>query len=94
MSFAKSSALRWFERLMDSARRKYMSLRKGALENYVEKLVGLGDVVFPRIARAAEDLARLINRLQITVIESMILASLWFGAIALLISILVVILAG
>lgn len=94
MSFAKSSALRWFERLMDSARRKYISVRRGVLESYAERIVGLGDVVFPRVARAAEDLAKLINKLQITMIESMILVSLWFGAIALLISILVVILAG
>jgi len=54
------------------------------LMKLVENMVGLGDRVFPRIVSISDRIARLLNKLQLTMIESMIMASLWSGLIIIL----------
>ncbi|MEM4762999.1 MAG: hypothetical protein QXH78_03090, partial [Desulfurococcaceae archaeon] len=83
--------LKWFEDLLDKAGRRLKHAgRTLSLSRVLESIVGLGDVVFPRMVRMAEVLAKLIGKLQITMIESMIAASIWYGVILfILITILV-----
>lgn len=93
MSHARSSALKWFEYLLEDAKKRVMRIHsKGTTSRILERLVNLGDIVFPRLIYTSERLAYVINRFQITMIESMILASLWSGAIILLLVIVVTIL--
>lgn len=84
MSFLKSSATRWFEALLEDAKRRVTrGARTLKLEAFASSMVRLGDVVFPRLVHAANLMSQYINRLQLTMIESMIVASLLFGALAL-----------
>lgn len=90
MSYVKSSALRWFESILENTRRKLAIRRKRSLFTItLEKLVNLGDIVFPRLIYIAGKIAIIVSRLQITMIESMILASLWSGFTILLIVVLI-----
>lgn len=91
MSFSKSSALRWFEDLLEKTRAKLKTTsRHLSISSILEKVVGLGDVVFPKIVELAQFFARILNKLQLTMIESMIMASIWSGLILLALIILVV----
>lgn len=95
MSHAKSSALKWFEYLLEDARKRLARIKgRGLSVRILEKLVNLGDIVFPRIVYTAEKIANIVNKLQLTMIESMILASLWSGLILLLLTIVITILRG
>lgn len=86
---ARASASRWFEKILEDARNRLLPRKKFSIGELLERLARLGDVVFPRIVYAANRIAEVLNRLQVTLIESMILASLWFGAISLLILLVV-----
>jgi hypothetical protein len=80
---SRGSALRWFEKLIENATKEISRRAKASTASMVaERLVRLGDVVFPRIVRLFRVLALFINKLQLTMIESMIIASLWFGVIS------------
>lgn len=95
MSHAKSSAMKWFEYLLEDTRKKLARIRRRGLPIWaLEKLVNLGDMVFPRIVYTAERIANLVNKLQLTMIESMILASLWSGIILLVLAIIVTLVKG
>ncbi|MEM4717968.1 MAG: hypothetical protein QXE81_04315 [Desulfurococcaceae archaeon] len=93
MSHARSSALKWFEYLLEDAKKKMMRIRRrDSASRMLERLVNLGDMVFPRLVYLSEKLAYIINKFQITMIESMILASLWSGALLLLLIIIITVL--
>lgn len=81
---ARSTAVRWFERLVESTKSRVRGLRGLSLSNLLERVARLGDEVFPRVVHLGEVLAERVNRLQITMLESMILASLWFGVICII----------
>ena len=84
MSSLKSSVTRWFEALLEDAKRRVTGkTRAPRLELLASSIVKLGDVVFPRLVHTATTLSQVLNRLQLTMIESMIIASLVFGASAL-----------
>lgn len=94
MSYVKSSALKWFENIVDNARKKIvLARRKLSLSSILEASMRLGDVVFPRLVYFAEKFASVISRLQVTMIESMISASIWYGLVLLALTILIVILS-
>jgi hypothetical protein len=94
-SYARSSAIRLFEKILEEARQK-LRLHEGmlSLRGFVERVVGLGDVIFPRLVLLSEMAAKALNRLQLAMIESMILASLWSGLILLLIVMIILLLSG
>jgi hypothetical protein len=84
LSFLKSSATRWFEALLEDAKRRVTRrARKLRLEAIASNIARLGDFVFPRLVHLADIVSRAINRLQLTMIESMLIASLLFGVLAL-----------
>lgn len=90
---SRSTAVRWFERLVENARMRVYAARRFSLSLLMEKVARLGDLVFPWVVHLGEVIASRINRLQITMLESMLLASLWFGVICITI-LLVLLLAG
>lgn len=93
MSYTRSSALRWFEVLLENARKKLkVSQKRWIITRVLEKLVNLGDLVFPKLIYLAERLATIIGKLQMTMIESMILASLWSGTVLLITVVLITLL--
>jgi len=94
-SYARSSAIRLFEKILEEAKQK-LRLHEGmlSLSGFVERVVGLGDVIFPRLVLLSEIAAKVLNRLQLAMIESMILASLWSGLILLLIVMIILLLSG
>lgn len=85
-TYVKSSALRLFEKILEETRNKFKSISgfSSPLLKLVENIVGLGDKVFPKIMSTSDRVARLLNKLQLTMIESMIMASLWSGLIIIL----------
>ncbi|MEM4101138.1 MAG: hypothetical protein QXE24_00470 [Desulfurococcaceae archaeon] len=90
---ARSTTVRWFERLIEDAKRRLSPSKRLKANTILEWSVRLGDVVFPRLVHVGEVVARGINRLQITMLESMLLASLWFGVICIMV-LLVLIITG
>ncbi|MEM1699906.1 MAG: hypothetical protein QW123_03865 [Desulfurococcaceae archaeon] len=90
---ARSTTVRWFERLIEDAKRRLSPSKRLKANTILEWSVRLGDVVFPRLVHVGEVVARGINRLQITMLESMLLASLWFGVICIMV-LLVLIFTG
>jgi hypothetical protein len=90
---ARSTTVRWFERLIEDAKRRLSPSKRLSANTILEWSVRLGDVVFPRLVHVGEVVARGINRLQITMLESMLLASLWFGVICIMV-LLVLIITG
>ncbi|MEM1618130.1 MAG: hypothetical protein QXE77_01030 [Desulfurococcaceae archaeon] len=92
---ARSTTVRWFERLIEDAKRRLSPSpsKRLSANTILEWSVKLGDVVFPRLVHVGEVVARGINRLQITMLESMLLASLWFGVICIMV-LLVLIFTG
>ncbi|MEM1641406.1 MAG: hypothetical protein QXX15_01015 [Desulfurococcaceae archaeon] len=90
---ARSTTVRWFERLIEDAKRRLSPSKRLSANTILEWSVRLGDVVFPRLVHVGEVVARGINRLQITMLESMLLASLWFGVICIMV-LLVLIFTG
>ncbi|MEM1878970.1 MAG: hypothetical protein QXJ18_04310, partial [Desulfurococcaceae archaeon] len=88
-----STTVRWFERLIEDAKRRLSPSKRLSANTILEWSVRLGDVVFPRLVHVGEVVARGINRLQITMLESMLLASLWFGVICIMV-LLVLIFTG
>ncbi|MEM1696253.1 MAG: hypothetical protein QXQ90_06620 [Desulfurococcaceae archaeon] len=90
---ARSTTVRWFEKLIEDAKRRLSPRRRLSVNTILEWSVRLGDVVFPRLVHVGEVVARGINRLQITMLESMLLASLWFGVICIMV-LLVLIFTG
>ncbi|MEM0001010.1 MAG: hypothetical protein QXP03_05160 [Desulfurococcaceae archaeon] len=94
MSYTKSSALRWFETLLEDAKRRMqITGRKLSLSRVLESAMRLGDVVFPKIVYLTSKLAEAVGKLQITMIESMITASIWYGLILLVLVTLVILTA-
>jgi len=92
LSFLKSSAARWFEALLEDAKRRASRRTRGLRLEYVASSIArLGDKVFPRLVFAANLASRAINKLQLTMIESMIVASLLFGVLALILVLLLTI---
>lgn len=90
MSYARSSALRWFESILEDARKRARAARgKITLRRLLERAVRLGDVVFPKLVYLAEKAANLMGKLQITMIESMIMASILYGLLLLALTIIV-----
>jgi len=89
MSYMKSSALRWFEALLEDARHRVRTVsKKLSTRRVLENLVNLGDIVFPKVIYISGRLAEVIGKLQITMIESMITTSIWYGlALVLLVTI-------
>ncbi|MEM0326112.1 MAG: hypothetical protein QW733_03680 [Desulfurococcaceae archaeon] len=90
---ARSTTVRWFEKLVEDAKRRLSPSKRLSANTILEWSVRLGDVVFPRLVHVGEVVARGINRLQITMLESMLLASLWFGVICIMV-LLVLIFTG
>lgn len=90
---ARSTTVRWFEKLVEDAKRRLSPSKRLKANTILEWSVRLGDVVFPRLVHVGEVVARGINRLQITMLESMLLASLWFGVICIMV-LLVLIFTG
>ena len=90
---ARSTTVRWFEKLVEDAKRRLSPSKRLSANTILEWSVKLGDVVFPRLVHVGEVVARGINRLQITMLESMLLASLWFGVICIMV-LLVLIITG
>ena len=90
---ARSTTVRWFEKLIEDAKRRLSPSKRLSANTILEWSVRLGDVVFPRLVHVGEVVARGINRLQITMLESMLLASLWFGVICIMV-LLVLIITG
>ncbi|MEM0198698.1 MAG: hypothetical protein QXJ16_00850 [Desulfurococcaceae archaeon] len=90
---ARSTTVRWFEKLIEDAKRRLSPSKRLSANTILEWSVRLGDVVFPRLVHVGEVVARGINRLQITMLESMLLASLWFGVICIMV-LLVLIFTG
>ncbi|MEZ0394761.1 MAG: hypothetical protein ABWK00_06970 [Desulfurococcaceae archaeon] len=89
MSYGRSSVLKWLE---DAVKQSASRLRRGGVREIVgiaQWLTGLGDRLFASASFASSRAARIAERLQITMIESMIIASLWFGALLLLLVLLV-----
>lgn len=80
----KSTAARWFEKLMEDTRKALSPHKRLLINTLLEQAVRMGDFVFPKIIYVSEVLARKVNKLQITMLESMLLASLWFGVICIL----------
>lgn len=92
MSYTRSSALRWFEALVkDTRERVRVASKKLSMTKILENAINLGDIVFPKIVHSLSKLAEIISKLQITMIESMIMASMWYG-LALLLLVTIVIL--
>jgi hypothetical protein len=90
-SYTKSSALRWFEELLNKASKKIRYTRRGiSISSILENIVSLGDLVFPRLVRFADTLAKIISKLQVTMIESMITASIWYGVLLLVLVTIIV----
>lgn len=85
MSYLKSSAARLFEEILEKAYGKLRKSRKVSLEALAEGISTLGDKVFTTVSKISNVLAQSLNRLQIVMIESMILTSLWFGLVMLII---------
>lgn len=82
VSYTKSSALRWFETLLENTRRKMrITGKRLSFSRVLESTMRLGDVVFPKIVYLTSKLAEFVGKLQITMIESMITASIWYGLI-------------
>ncbi|MEM4481720.1 MAG: hypothetical protein QXK88_05130 [Desulfurococcaceae archaeon] len=91
MSYTKSSALRWFESILENARRRArVTTGRITLGKVLESMVRLGDVVFPKLMHTAERAAYVIGKLQVTMIESMITASILYGILLLTLVMLVV----
>ncbi|MGC8953981.1 hypothetical protein [Desulfurococcus amylolyticus] len=92
MSYIRASIVRWFEEIAEKTMEKLKSTRKGTLPTLMSSLTNIGDVVFPYISHLTDVLSRRLNKLQFTMIESMLLASLWFGFIAILLVIVTILL--
>lgn len=90
MSYIRASIVRWFEEIAEKTMEKLKSTRKGTLSTLMSSLTNIGDVVFPYISHFTDVLSRRLNKLQFTMIESMLLASLWFGVIAILLVIMTI----
>lgn len=90
MSSAKASAMRWFEKLLEKTLGKRKSSRIAIIQRVVQSSITLGDAFFLKLGYAVNKMSYALNKLQITMIESMIIASLWFGLIAMLIVWLVI----
>lgn len=90
---ARSTAVRWFEKLMESTKTRVRGFRELSLSSLLERVASLGDEVFPRIVHLGEVVADKVNRLQITMLESMLLASLWFGFVCILVLLALLLLA-
>ncbi|ADV64376.1 hypothetical protein [Desulfurococcus mucosus] len=87
MSYTRASIIRWFEEIAEKTIERLKPGRGLSPASIASRLANIGDTVFPWISHAVDVLSRRLNVLQLTMIESMILASLWFGAIALLLAI-------
>lgn len=74
----KSSISRLLEEAYERAANK-IKRAHGGLYRALELAARLGDRAFSRVSWASERLAAALNRLQIRMIEPMIVASLWFG---------------
>lgn len=81
----KSTAARWFERLVENVRMRVYTTQQLSLSLIMERVARLGDIVFPWIVHVGETVAKHVNKLQITMLESMLLASLWFGVICVIV---------
>lgn len=92
MSFLKSSAARWFEALLEDAKKRVSRRTRGLRLEYIASgIARLGDKIFPRLMFAVNLASRAINKLQLTMIESMIVTSLLFGILALILALLLTI---
>ena len=93
MSSAKGSAMRWFERLLEKTLHRGKGSRSDLLRAMLQYSINVGDAFFIKLAYVINKVSILLNKIQLTMIESMIMASLWFGLIAVLIIWLVTYLA-
>lgn len=85
MSYLKSSATRLFEEILEKAYSKLRKGRRTSLAAFAEEISTLGDRLFTTISKISTALAQFLNRLQLVMIESMILTSLWFGLVMLIV---------
>ncbi|MGB9827126.1 MAG: hypothetical protein ACPLSM_01235 [Thermosphaera sp.] len=93
MSSAKGSAMRWFEKLLEKTLHRGRSSRADLLRGILQYSINMGDAFFIKLGYVVNKLSIILNKVQITMIESMIMASLWFGLVAILIIWLVTYLA-
>jgi len=92
MSFMRASIVRWFEEVAEKTVRKLKPGREATYTAIAVRLTSIGDVVFPWITHVANILSRRLSILQVTMIESMILASIWFGVVTLLLVLIAIVL--
>ncbi len=67
--------------------------RSDLLREILQYSISLGDAFFIKLGYVINKVSTLLNKIQLTMIESMIMASLWFGLTAILIIWLVTYLA-
>ncbi|MEM3927124.1 MAG: hypothetical protein QXU13_06070 [Desulfurococcaceae archaeon] len=93
ISHLRSSVVKWFENVREKARRNIDQV-KFSYTLVAEKITGLGEIFFKYISALSNRLTMVLDKIQIRLIEPMIMASLWFGLISLIIILIIVLGSG
>lgn len=92
MSSLTGSVLRYLERILKKMETRIYGFRfsiPSVLEYVLIKLVDMGNATIRGIVKSARVLSKYINMLQISMIDSMIIASLWYGFMLLLLVLII-----
>lgn len=95
MSSLVGSVIRYLEKVLYELQSGMVRLKlsiPGIVEFTLVKTVHYGDLFLNRLVYFIKKFSRIVNLLQISMLDSMIIVSIWYGVLTLLLMIIVVLL--